>query len=101
MGELVPDFFSFYACEFDWMREVVSPRLGRRSLKASMQGVDCSYSSCLPSLVVEDPVEPDVDLASPYLDSARARRLRAEFRRASRLLCFSLDASNTLSSSAP
>ena len=75
--ELLPGLFAFYAGEFDWRREVVSVRLGRR---AERRGGGQE------ALAIEDPVEPGVDLATPYLDWRRNCRLRAEFRRTARLL---------------
>ncbi|CAJ1386657.1 unnamed protein product, partial [Effrenium voratum] len=72
-AEMLAKFFQFYASDFDWQKEVVS-----------LQGTYHPKKTEL--LWIEDPVEPGVDLAGPYLSPFRLARLRGEFRRAQRLL---------------
>ncbi|CAJ1334380.1 unnamed protein product [Effrenium voratum] len=75
-AQWLPSFFDFYGAIFRWDQEVVSTRLGRRAFKQGR----------LSGLCIEDPLEPDTDLAAAYLSPARDCRLRAELRRARRLL---------------
>lgn len=85
---LLPAFFAFYAGEFDWRTEAVSVRLGRRARRRARPPQDGSAASgSSAGLCVEDPVEPEVDLASPYLDDLRDAQLRKELVRAATLLC--------------
>eukprot|EP00439_Symbiodinium_sp_Y106_P012314 s3748_g1.t2 len=79
---LLPGFFAFYAEHFRWTEEVVSTRLGRRTFRA----LQPSPKRADKVLCIEDPLEPDSDLAAAYLSAGRDRRLRAELRRAKRLL---------------
>jgi len=81
---LLPGFFAFFAREFRWSQEVVAVRLGHRALRIA--GECAAPGMGLATLSVEDPVEPNVDLAAPYLNLYRDARLRAEFRRADRQL---------------
>jgi len=85
---LLPGFFAFFAHEFGWNEEVVAVRLGHRVLRRELvvQGGRRGGAALAPLLCVEDPVEPDADLAASYLDARRDLRLRAELRRAARLL---------------
>ncbi|CAE7283636.1 URT1, partial [Symbiodinium necroappetens] len=78
---LLPGFFAFYAEHFRWTEEVVSTRLGRRTFRALQPSLSSHKVLC-----IEDPLEPDSDLAAAYLSAGRDRRLRAELRRAKRLL---------------
>lgn len=78
---LLPGFFAFYAEHFRWTEEVVSTRLGRRTFRALQPSLSSHKVLC-----IEDPLEPDSDLAAAYLSTGRDRRLRAELRRAKRLL---------------
>jgi len=68
---LIVSAFAFYADDFDWEYEVVSIRRGQRSHRVPSPG-------CV--LSIEDPVQPELDLAAPYMDAARSAALRAEFR---------------------
>ncbi|CAE8694955.1 unnamed protein product [Polarella glacialis] len=82
--DLGPGLFAFFARDFDWYQEAVSVTSGGRSLHPrSTEGAAKPRKGVL---WVEDPVEAGVDLAGPYLSQARNIRLRAEFRRADRLL---------------
>lgn len=64
-------FFRFYGFSFQWRKEAVSVR-------------SVSRSKSSPLLWVEDPLEPGVDLAGPYLNSWRNARLFGELRRCGR-----------------
>eukprot|EP00928_Gymnodinium_smaydae_P028350 TRINITY_DN21633_c0_g2_i1.p1 TRINITY_DN21633_c0_g2~~TRINITY_DN21633_c0_g2_i1.p1 ORF type:complete len:926 (+),score=160.55 TRINITY_DN21633_c0_g2_i1:63-2780(+) len=76
-AQLLAGAFAFYARGFRWGHEVVDVQAGRRTSRPLA-------ASTL--LCIADPVEAGVDLAAPYLSFQRGQRLRAEFRRAHRLI---------------
>eukprot|EP00931_Biecheleriopsis_adriatica_P103206 TRINITY_DN78070_c0_g1_i1.p1 TRINITY_DN78070_c0_g1~~TRINITY_DN78070_c0_g1_i1.p1 ORF type:complete len:662 (+),score=139.75 TRINITY_DN78070_c0_g1_i1:230-1987(+) len=78
---LLPGFFNFYASTFSWQGEVISTRLGRRMHRRELLEQNHTGLLC-----IEDPLEPDSDLAATYLSRHRNLRLRAEMRRANRFL---------------
>ena len=88
MGQLLLEFFAFYALEFDWNANVVSlnrpgvtPKAAigwlstQETLLSKHPGKNVRYSMC-----IEDPYEDDLNLGR-HLGVNRSAKLMAEFRR--------------------
>eukprot|EP00933_Yihiella_yeosuensis_P014428 TRINITY_DN12957_c0_g1_i1.p1 TRINITY_DN12957_c0_g1~~TRINITY_DN12957_c0_g1_i1.p1 ORF type:complete len:893 (-),score=191.05 TRINITY_DN12957_c0_g1_i1:122-2461(-) len=78
LPKLLHGIFSFYTEDFSWEDEVVSIRSAVQSFKRR-ENLDSVLS-------IEDPIEPEFDLARPYMDKIRTEQLRQEMRRAKDLL---------------
>ena len=88
MGTLLADFFKFYSTEFDWSKNVVTLNrpgvtqkksigwIPENEIKLSRQSKNVRYIIC-----IEDPYEPNLNLGR-HLGVCKARKIRAEFRRA-------------------
>ena len=88
MGQLLTDFFKFYATEFDWDKHVITlnrPGITEKKtigwtseneVKLSRQSKNVRYVIC-----IEDPYEPNLNLGR-HLGVCKARKIKAEFRRA-------------------
>lgn len=89
-AQMLFDFFTFYATVFPWGTAAVSTRAARALERPGPPdrgaGSPSVQRRTVGMLMIEDPVEFGVDLAAPYLSPKRDLRLRAEFRRARRLL---------------
>jgi len=74
-AQLLCTIFRFYAHVHDWDQQVVCirPRRPRRVVPAGV-------------LSIEDPVQPEVDLAYPYMDNRRSSTLHEEFLRGQALM---------------
>lgn len=84
VGKLVKEFVRFYNLEFDWKKEVVSVRSGKRTLQTSQVPQNTIRGTDNRTIIgpeIEDPFEPTRNLAANMTATSYARLLE-EFVRA-------------------
>ncbi|GBG26726.1 PolyA RNA polymerase GLD2 [Hondaea fermentalgiana] len=82
LGELLVQFFAFYAYEFNMRRDVVSVRLGFPARRGTLGG---PYSQADWRLAIEDPFERQHDLGSKISSKDAMTKIHEELARAAQM----------------